>query len=87
MTDNDAGYDGATIDSTLGRSHFAVHSFEGELFTTWSRAWSLIRPACKGIAALADALENTEVPLSSSLRRGFSVRVFYDASLPQDEGR
>lgn len=39
-----------------------------------------------GIAALADALENTDIPLPASLERAFSVRVFYEATMPEAEG-
>lgn len=39
-----------------------------------------------GIAALADALENTDIPLHSSLKQAFSIRVFYEATLPEAEG-
>lgn len=74
------------MDSILGRSHFAVHSFEGKSHTAWSRVTVINQCPMQDIAALADALENAEVPLSSSLSRGFSVRVFYDASLPHKEG-
>ncbi|KAJ9099957.1 hypothetical protein QFC21_003965 [Naganishia friedmannii] len=63
---DDAGFSGAIVESALGQSHFAVHTFES-------------------LGAIADGLEAADVPFASSLQRAFSVRVFYDASLAEEE--